>query len=278
MKFSVVICVYGKDNSKYFQQAMDSIIQQTLLPDDIVIVVDGPVPLSIENIIKSYEVKKEVRVKRLQKNQGHGNARRIGLRLAKFDYVALMDADDISMADRFERQISIAEKHPEYSVIGGNIEEFDDITGNSLGKRIVPKTDYEIKKYLKSRCPFNQMTVLLKKADVEKAGGYLDWYLNEDYYLWIRMVLSGAIFYNCQAILVRVRGGNDMYKRRGGWKLFINESKLYWYMYKNKLISVSHCAYNIILRLLVQVLMPNSVRRIVYKKFARKNENSRKRI
>lgn len=269
MKFSVVICVYGKDNSKHFQQAMDSIIKQTLLPDDIVIVVDGPVPLSIENIIKFYEVKKEVRVKRLQKNQGHGNARRIGLRLAKFDYVALMDADDISMEDRFERQIFIAENHPEYSVIGGNIEEFDDATGNSLGKRIVPEKDYEIKKYLQSRCPFNQMTVLLKKADVEKAGGYLDWYFNEDYYLWIRMALSGAIFYNCQAILVRVRSGNDMYKRRGGWKLFINESKLYWYMYKNKLIPAIHCVYNIILRLLVQVLMPNSVRRIVYRKFAR---------
>ena len=272
MKFSVSICVYGKDNSEWFDTAVQSILNQTVKPNEVVIVVDGPVPENLSNIIKKYENNQSFKVVWLPENLGHGNARRIGLENISNELVALMDADDISLPNRFEQQLKYFEENPELDIVGGNIAEFIDEESNIIGKRIVPQTDKDIKDYLKKRCPFNQMTVMLKKPSVMKAGGYLDWFYDEDYYLWIRMLLNNAAFANTGTVLVNVRVGKDMYARRGGIKYFLSEAKLQKFMYRKGIINFPRAVINISQRLILQVLMPNWLRAIIFKYLAREQE------
>jgi glycosyltransferase involved in cell wall biosynthesis len=271
LRFSVSMCVYKNDNPSHFSNALESVINQTLVPDEIVLVVDGPVPETIEKIINIYEYKTWFKVIRLETNVGHGNARRVGLENCSYDLVALMDADDICIPNRFEKQIECFKNYSDLSIVGGNINEFIGSVDNVVAIRQVPKKDNDIKKYLMKRCPFNQMTVMFKRSEVVKAGGYLDWYCNEDYYLWIRMSLSNATFKNIDECLVYVRVGNEMYKRRGGFKYFMSEAKLQLYMFKNNIIGVQTLIYNIIIRFIVQVMMPNSLRGYIFKKFARQS-------
>ena len=269
IKFSVSICVYGGDNPQWFKIAIDSIINQTVLPDEIVLVVDGPVSDELDDIITQLQNNPIFHIIRLPENVGHGNARRTGLQNCSNELVALMDADDICAVDRFETQIKFFEENMDVAVVGGNITEFIGEPHNIVGKRIVPESDFEIKQYLKKRCPFNQVTVMFKKSTVQSVGGYIDWYCDEDYYLWLRMYLSGAMFANTDKFLVNVRVGKEMYERRGGIKYFKSEAKLQKYMLKNNVIGFGTYFFNVSKRFIVQVLLPNKIRGWVFKKFAR---------
>ena len=273
ISFSVSMCVYKNDNPEHFKEALESIINQTIKPDEIVLVVDGPIPDSIDEVIKNYEGNSFFRVIRLSKNVGHGNARRIGLESCSNELVALMDADDISASDRFEKQIKCFQEDKSLSIIGGNIQEFIDSIENTVGIREVPQNDTDIKEYMKKRCPFNQVTVMFKKTDVENAGGYIDWYNEEDYYLWIRMFQKNAKFKNLKDILVFVRVGKEMYQRRGGWKYFKSEVRLQKYMFDQRIVNFPTFINNIVVRFILQILLPNSLRGFVFRKFARKNDN-----
>ena len=270
LKFSVAMCVYGKDNPEWFRTAVDSVINQTKKPDEIVLVVDGPVPEELGAIIEEYEQLDFFKVVRFEVNRGHGEARRAGLENCTNELVALMDADDISVPNRFEQQISAFENDDELDIIGGNITEFVDDPENAVGKRVVFPTDSEIKADMRKRCPMNQMTVMFKKVSVQRVGGYIDWFCDEDYYLWLRMALNGMKFQNTTNTLVYARVGKEMYQRRGGIKYFKSEAKLQGFMLKNKIISFPKYMINVNKRLVVQVLLPNKLRGWVFKKFARK--------
>ena len=238
-KFSVCMSVYKNDNTTDFAEAVLSIYNQTCPPDEIVLVIDGSVS---EDMYKTIDVLKEktgiMKVIQLEKNMGHAIARQMGLIAAKNELCAVMDADDLAVPDRFEKQLKAFEEHPEVSVVGGLIHEFIHSTDKVVGKRIVPEHDADIKAYLKSRCPMNLVTVMLKKSDVMKVGGYQDWYCEEDYYLWIRLTLGGYKFYNIQGNLVNVRVGEEMYKRRGGMRYFKSEARLQKYMLDNQIINL----------------------------------------
>lgn len=269
VRFSVSMCVYGKDTPEHFREAVESILNQTLPPDEVVLVVDGPVPNELDLIITEYDSNSIFNVIRLPVNQGHGNARREGLSNCKHELVALMDADDISVPSRFEKQRAFLQNNPHVDIVGGNISEFIDTIDSVVGRRIVPQTDADIKKYIKKRCPMNQVTVMFKKTAVEKSGGFIDWYCEEDYYLWIRMARKGFEFANINQNLVNVRVGEEMYQRRGGWKYFKSEAKLQKYMLKIKLISFFEFCFNVSIRFVVQVLLPNRLRGLVFQKMAR---------
>ncbi len=201
----------------------------------------------------------------LPTNQGHGVARRKSLETCSHGLVALMDADDISVPNRFEKQLRVFMINPKVDIVGGQIAEFNDDPASPTGMRRVPLTDEELKKYLKKRCPFNQVSVMFKKETVEKAGGYQDWYCNEDYYLWARMALKGAKFANVPDTLVNVRTGNGMSARRGGWQYFKSETALQVFLWANNLIGWPRLVYNVLLRLGGEVLLPNSLRAYAYK-------------
>ncbi len=268
-KFSVSMCVYGKDNPVWFKTSVESVLNQSVNPNEIVLVVDGPVPEDLGNVIKEYEKNEFFKVIRLPKNQGHGNARRVGLSACTNELVALMDADDISVFTRFEQQLEAFSKY-DIDIVGGDIAEFIGDIENTVAYRRVPKTDSEIKLYMKKRCPFNQMTVMFKKSAVQNAGGYIDWYCDEDYYLWLRMLQNGCNMANTGTVLVNARVGEDMYNRRGGLRYFKSEARLQKYMLDSKIIGFGTYFINVFKRFIVQVLMPNKIRGFVFKKFARK--------
>lgn len=267
--FSVSMCVYEKDNPVWFQNAVESVLNQSVKPSEIVLVVDGAVPSELDAVISKYEHNDIFNVIRFAKNQGHGNARRAGLDACKNELVALMDADDISVETRFEQQLRMF-KNSNADIIGGDIMEFIDSEEHPIAYRNVPVTDEKIKQYMKKRCPFNQITVMFRKSAVQKAGGYIDWYCDEDYYLWVRMAQNNCIMANTGTVLAHVRVGKDMYSRRGGKKYFASEVRLQKYMLNNKIIRFDTYIINILKRFIVQMVLPNRLRGWVFRKFARK--------
>ncbi len=269
-KYSVSMCVYGGDNAEHFALALESILNNTLPPSEIVLVVDGPVKPELNAVIENYEKNKIFKIIRFPKNRGHGEARRVGLENTSNSLVAIMDADDIAAPDRFIKEVTAIVEHGA-DVVGGQITEFIDEPNNIVGKRTVPLNDTEIKEYLKSRCPMNLVTVMFKKEAVQKAGGFIDFYCEEDYFLWVRMTQQNMTFYNLPDVLVNVRVGSEMYNRRGGIKYFLSERKLQKYMLKNKIIGIFKYLKNVFIRFILQVLMPNKLRGFIFKKFAREN-------
>ena len=269
-EFSVSMSVYINDHPSHFRESLMSVVNQSVKPSEIVLVVDGPVNQSIKDVIEDFhKIYSNLIVIELTKNMGHAVSRQRGIQSTSHDLVALMDSDDISVSDRFEKQLICFNTHPELDVLGGQINEFVDIQKNIVGVRNVPLFDNEIKKYLKKRCPFNQMTVMMKKSSIQEVGGYMHWYCNEDYYLWIRMLLNGSNFRNLPDNLVNVRVGNEMYARRGGLKYFLSETKLQKLLYQNKIVSFTLFIHNVLVRLIVQVLMPSKVRGWFFQRFFR---------
>ena len=267
------MCVYGGDDPAHFDAAIASVIDQTVPPNEIVLTVDGPIPKEIQAVIDRYTSAENgvvLRAVYLPQNMGHGEARRASINACKNDLIALMDADDLSVKTRFERQLDFYGAHPDLSAVGGNISEFIDTPEDCVGRRIVPQTDAEIKAYMKKRCPMNQVSVMFRKKDIEAVGGYIDWYCEEDYYLWIRLCLAGYKFGNVPENLVNARVGNEMYRRRGGIKYFRSEARLQAYMLKKGLIHLPRFLINVSERLIMQVLLPNRVRGFLFQKLARK--------
>ena len=273
--FSVAISVYKSDNPIYFDRALSSITDlQTIKPDEVVLVVDGPVSKDIDLVIKKYEDKYPFfNVIRLETNGGLGNALKIAVENAKYDLIARMDSDDVSVNTRFAEQLSFFVNNPDIDIVGGDITEFIDKESNVVGKRSVPKSNYEIREYMKTRCAMNHVSVMYKKASVINAGGYQDWFWNEDYYLWIRMWLNGAKFANTGTVLVNVRVGEEMYQRRGGAKYFNSEKGLQDYMLQHNMINYITYLNNVGKRFVVQKLLSNKIRGWVFRTFARKKES-----
>lgn len=270
--FSVCMSVYKNDNPKDVLTALRSIsTAQTVRPTEIILVVDGHIPQELDKTISDFSKGcATLTLLRLEANQGHAVARQTAIETAACEWIAIMDSDDIARVDRFETQLDFIAAHPQVDILGGQIEEFIGTPDNIVGKREVPLHDNDIKQYLKARCPMNFVTIMAKKQVLENAGGIIDWYCEEDYYLWIRLALQNAVFANCPETLVDVRVGAEMYQRRGGWKYFKSERGIQRYMWKHHLISFPRYLYNVLGRFVVQVLMTNRVRSFVFQKLFRK--------
>ena len=269
--FSIAMSVYYKDSAEYFDRALQSITEaQTKIPSEIVLVCDGPLNSELDAVIDTYQSRYPIfNIIRLPQNKGLGNALKLAVENASYELIARMDSDDISVSNRFEQQISFFENHPETDIVGGDITEFIGEEKNIVGKRAVPKADYEIKEYMKKRAAFNHVSVMYKKSAVQAAGGYQDWFWNEDYYLWIRMQLNNALFANTGTVLVNVRVGKEMYQRRGGKKYFTSEYRLQKLMLNSKMITFTTYLVNCTKRFIIQMLLPNKIRGWVFRKFAR---------
>lgn len=269
--FSVLMSAYKNDNAFDFRKAVESVsINQILHPNEIVIIIDGPVPEMLSQTIKSLE--KEIsciKTNWLTENKGLGNAMNIGVHLCSHELIARMDADDISMPERFEKQVAYMTQHPEIAVLGGQISEFIGSEDNIVGYRNVPLNPEECQRYYQDRDPLNHMTVMLRKSAVLDAGNYMPWHLDEDTYLWGRILKKGYKIANLPDVLVNVRVGDAMYARRGGWKYFKSDTGILKWKLDNGLTSKSSFLYNYLVRFTVQVLMPNSVRAWFFKKILR---------
>ena len=269
--YSVLMSVYVKEKSEYLRTAMDSIWNQTVLTDDFVLICDGPLNSELDAVIAENENKYPgtLHVIRLDQNVGLGNALNIGIKECKDELVARMDSDDISRADRCERQLKVFQDHPEVSICSGIVEEFTLSTDVIEARRVPPETQEQILAFAKKRNPFNHPCVMYKKSAVEEAGGYQDFYLLEDYYLWIRMLQKGFIGYNLQEPLLWMRAGSEMYKRRAGWKYAQSQKALFKYLRDCGFIGAGQYTKSVAIRT-VSSLTPNWLREFMFKKAMRK--------
>lgn len=272
-KFSVCTSIYKNDKPDFVRVALDSmLVNQSVKPNEIVLVQDGPVPYDLSRLLLEYKDKYGdiLNVIKLEKNGGLGNALKLGVENAKYDICARMDSDDICLPDRFEKQLAYLEAHPECDIVGGQMTEFIDTPDNIVGRREVPLSNEEIYSFMKSRCALNHVTVMFRKQAVLKVGNYQDWFWNEDYYLWVRMMMAKCQFANIPVVAVNVRSGADQYARRGGKKYFDSEIGIKKLMLKEGMITKSQFVINYIERFIIQLLLPNSVRGWVFRTFARK--------
>ena len=269
--YSVLMSVYVKEKAEYLKQAMDSIWNQTIPTDDFVLVCDGPLNDELDAVIEVMEKMHPdtLRVVRLEKNGGLGNALNEGIKHCKHELVARMDSDDISRPDRCERQLNVFQEHPDISVVSGIVEEFTTSTSEIEARRVPPETHEEIITFAKKRNPFNHPCVMYKRSAVEAAGGYQDFYLLEDYYLWIRMLQKGSHGYNLQEPLLWMRAGSDMYKRRAGWKYAQSQKALFKYMKASGFISGSQYIKSVGIRT-ASSITPNWLREFMFKRAMRK--------
>lgn len=270
VNYSVLMSVYYKEHPNYLRQSMQSIYDQTVPTNDFVLVCDGPLTPELDAVIADMQLQFGLRLNvcRLLKNGGLGKALNFGIGQCKNDLVARMDSDDVSRPDRCERQLAVFQDHPEYSLVSGIVEEFSDTITNVSVRRIVPEHQNDIIDFAKKRNPFNHPCIMYKKSDVEAAGGYQDFYLLEDYYLWIRMLQQGFIGYNLQEPLLWMRAGSDMYKRRGGWKYVQSQRNLFKYMAQTGFITESQYQIQGMIRL-IGAVVPNWLRTFLFKQILR---------
>lgn len=270
-KYSVLMAVYKNDDSENLKQALLSMINQSMVPDEIVLVEDGPLTDDLYGAISGISEMYPYLLHAIgyEENHGLGFALQFGLDHCRNDFIARMDSDDISTIDRCEKQLNYLLDNPSVGIVGGQIAEFIDDPSNIIGYRNVPLEDHEIRGYMKSRCPFNHPSVMFRKDAVMAAGNYQPWFYNEDYYLWIRMLLADIEMSNLPDVLVYFRAEADLYQRRGGMKYFKSEAGIQKYMLDNRIIGRGCYVKNVILRFILQVLMPNGLRAFVFKHFAR---------
>lgn len=264
-KISVVMSVYEKDEAENFEIAVNSILKQTYLPSEIILIVDGPVPNDIEVLVSKYEKNSIFKVFKFHYNSGLGNVLRFGCNEAKYPIIARMDSDDIAEPTRFEKQIKYLMSNPDCDVVGTYGKKFSNCVNTKKFSSKLPITDAEIKKYMKKRCPFNHMTVMMKKSTLMKSGNYQNLYLAEDYFLWIRMYLNGAVFYNIPEVLTNIRVDKFTFLRRHGLKYYKSVASLLKLMRKNKLISFWGYYKSILVRFVYHVLIPAKLKHIFYK-------------
>lgn len=269
--YSVLMSVYVKETPMFLRTAMDSIWNQTVGTDDFVLVCDGPLTDELNEVVSEMEAAHSgtLHVVRLDKNGGLGNALNIGIRQCRNELVARMDSDDISRPDRCERQLRVFAEHPDVSICSGIVEEFTTSPTIIEAKRVPPETQEEILAFARKRNPFNHPCVMYKKSAVEAAGGYQDFYLLEDYYLWVRMLMAGNHGYNLQEPLLWMRAGSEMYKRRAGWKYAKTQARLFRFMKEQGFIDSAQYIKSCVLRS-GSSLAPNWLREIMFKTVLRK--------
>ena len=242
---------------------------------NFVLVCDGPLNPSLDDVIAEMQKKfgSRLYVHRLAKNGGLGNALNEGMKYCRHELIARMDSDDVSNNDRCEKEIGIFEDHPEVSIVSGVIEEFVGDISHIQSRRVVPEKQKEIIAFAKKRNPFNHPCVMYRKSAVEAAGGYQDFYLLEDYYLWIRMLQKGFIGYNIQTPILWMRAGSDMYKRRGGWKYVQSQIQLFKYMKDTGFISFGDYIMQAGIRMCA-AMVPNALRKIIFQNALRNRVNN----
>lgn len=228
MKFSVLMSLYFKEKPEYLTECFESLKNQTVQADEIVVVFDGAITPELEQVVQNFAEILPLNIVRLEQNQGLGKALNHGLTHCRNEWVFRMDTDDICIPERFEKQIAFIEQNPDTIIFGGQIAEFGSDINDIVSYRRVPTETKAIVEFTQKRCPFNHMTVAYQKSAVLKCGGYQD--LQEDYYLWIKLVALGKKVANLPEILVYARVGNGMVGRRCG----IAQAKAEWRLFKLK--------------------------------------------
>ena len=271
MEYSVLMTVYKDDNPEYFDKALMSMIDQTKKPDEIVLVKDGPITKKLQEIIDRLDnlYPNLILQVSLPVNVGLGLALNEGIKKSKNELLARMDADDISLPTRCEKQVQEFENNPNLDIIGCPVKEFSGDATNIVGERNVPLSNKDIYKFAKKRDPFNHPTVMYRKSKVLDVGGYGDLRKNQDTDLWIKMLSNGAFCKNLSEYLVYFRFDENTYEKRKNWlntKLLI---KIRWKAFKSGFCTF----YDFLIVSIAQIgiyILPTSFQKFIYSKILRR--------
>lgn len=268
--------VYHKEKAEHLRLAMDSMWNQTVPTNDFVLVCDGPLTEDLDTVIA--EMEKEhgsiLHVVRLPENQGLGHALQVGVIECKNDLIARMDSDDISRPERCEKELDVFSNHPEVSIVGSVIEEFETIAPGSFtpsricSKRLVPEVADNIVHFAKKRNPFNHPSVMFSKKAVLAAGNYQNVRYMQDYYLWVHMLIAGEKGYNIQTPLVFMRADSNLFKRRSGNLYRRIQLDLFRYMRQQGFISNGQYFLSCFIRI-GSSMAPNWLRQFMFKQILR---------
>jgi glycosyltransferase involved in cell wall biosynthesis len=263
--FSLLLPVYGRDDPHQLERAFTSAVQeQTLRPDEVVLVRDGPVPGELAATIAALVAGSPVPVRLLElpENVGLAAALNAGLAASSNDVVARMDADDIAVPERFERQLAVIDGGAD--LVGSGLLEFVDDEHETIGRRTPPVGEERIRRYAHFHDPFNHPTVVYRRRAVLRAGGYVAVGLMEDYWLFVRMLVAGARVANLPEPLVKYRVGAGAYRRRGGLAQLRAELRLQRLMRGIGFTSRTEALRNVLVRGGYR-LLPEAVRKVSYR-------------
>lgn len=272
--FSVLLSVYHKDVPTYLDQALLSIHNQTLQPDEVVIVKDGMISAELNGVIDRFKQLYTGKMKEVQldKRKGLANALNEGLKHCSFEWVARMDSDDICYPERFEKQIGFLKVNSDIDVVGAFIKEFSETVNDKKMFRTVPLLHEEIFRLSKIRCPINHVSVIYRKSKVFAVGGYETKFGSfEDYPLWVKMLQNGSKFHNMPDVLMHVRvAKSEMIKRRRGLKYAGKEWRLANYLFNIQHINIRQYCIWIFFRIPSR-LIPSKLLYILYQGLLRKS-------
>lgn len=265
-KYSVLMSLYKKENPEYLRIAIDSMLKQTVAPDEIVLVEDGPLTDELYAVLDEYPMLHRVKN---ETNLGLGLALNVGLKECRNELVARMDTDDCSKPERCEKQLQRFLEKPYLAIVGSHIDEFIGDTSNVISQRIVPTTSEEIYKFAKKRSAFNHPAVMYSKTAVLENNGYANLKRNQDVDLFGRMQFNGYKAENIDEALLWFRSSDELAKRRKSWQntwSYIATIRKFW-----KMGYSSFTDYAIVgIAQTGMYLMPIKLQNYIYKKYLRK--------
>lgn len=270
-KYSFLMSVYYKENPEYLEESIKSVLNQTIVPDEIVIVEDGKLGFELEEIVKKYETRYSnlINVIRRKENRGLGYSLNEGLKKCKNELVVRMDSDDICIDNRCEKQLKRFKECPQLVILGTQIYEFQDSKDNIISQRIVPVSYDEIIKFSHRRSPFNHPTVMFKKSIILKNGGYPTKKRKEDLELFVRLVNNNYYCENLSDNLLYYRTSKDNLDRRRNWINCKEYIEIMFSFYKQKIIKLNDFLFVLIGQLSFYIL-PSKILNILNSKFLRK--------
>lgn len=269
--YSVLMSVYKKDKPEHLRQCIDSMMDQTIPFEQFVIVKDGPLGEELDAVINEYLLHDGERftVVSLKDNIGLGKALDEGIRHCRNELLARMDADDISKLDRCEKLLKLFESNSELALAGTNIDEFYENPTHVVSSRVVPSEYEDIKRFIKRRSPFNHPTVMFKKSEVLRCGGYGKMRRKQDYDLFSRMINMGCYAVNIDESLLLFRSDEGNYKRRKSWEYCKSYIEVQKENYNRGYCSLIDLSIVVVGQLFMYVA-PMKVMKLVSDKFLRK--------
>lgn len=272
VNYSVLMSVYHKENPFWLEQAIQSMMDQTIRTDDFVIVCDGPLTPDLNEVIERFERNYPgiFQIIRRNKNYGLGLSLGYGITFCKNELIARMDSDDISKVNRCEIELDMFDKDSSLDIVGCWENEFENDLNTPIAVHKVPSGKENVKSFMRRRCALLHPTVIFKKSSVLKCGNYHDVRLFEDYDLFMRMIVENKCNGdNVPAALYDMRVNDEFYRRRGGIKYMHTIVKFKKTQYKKGYISFNDYLISCWTQRIV-CLMPNKIRKWFYLKFLRK--------
>ncbi len=271
---SVLMAVYHRVQPDHFAQALESMFTQTLAPDEIIVVEDGPLGAPLLEVLAGFEGRDIPLVRvALPENRGSAIAAQAGLEVARHPWIVRMDADDISVPERLQTQMTVL-REGGIDVIGSAMLEFDGDATNVVGTRSLPLEHDAIVRYARINSPVNNPSAVIRREHLLAVGGYRPVPFMEDYDVFARLLAHGSRFRNLAEPLVLFRAGAAMFQRRAAPGMLRAERLMQRNLVSYGLVSRPRSWGNVLVRSAFRALPRQALQRTYRSLFYRRRDHS----